>query len=146
MRITTKGRYGLRAVVNLAAQSEGEPVPLSRIAREEEVSSQFLEQIFFSLKRAGLVRSVRGPRGGFILSRPADEITVSDILAAVDESLLLVPCTSDGEQSDCGRKDECPTYPMWRALSELLQGFFGGITIQHLVDRNSEPLQRLSAS
>ncbi len=86
MRITTKGRYGLRAVINLARSNHSRPVSIGSIASEENVSSEFLEQIFFKLKKAGLIRSIRGPGGGFVLNRMPGEISVQDILAAVGET------------------------------------------------------------
>jgi len=134
MRMTTKGRYGLRAVVNLASRESDEPVPLSSIAREEGISTQFLEQIFFALKKAGVVASVRGPKGGFVLARDASDIDLRQILLAVDESLFVVPCTQDADEPVCSRKPDCPTYPVWKELSEILGEYFGRITIRNLVD------------
>ncbi len=138
MRMTTKGRYGLRAMVNLAARESEVAVPLSKIAQDEGVSSQFLEQIFFALKKANLVTSVRGPKGGFLLSRDPTDISVRDILIAVDESLLVVPCIQNGDAPVCARKPDCPTHPLWKELSELLQGFFGRTSVQNLVDNATQ--------
>lgn len=139
MRMTTKGRYGLRAVVNLALKDDEAPVPLSRIAQEEEVSSQFLEQIFFALKKAGLVNSVRGPKGGFTLARDPADIEARDVLMAVDESLMVVPCTQDGVDGRCARKPDCPTFPMWKELSSLLNDFFANTSIASLVEGTRRP-------
>jgi len=94
MRLTTKGRYGVRAVVNLAAKEQNLPVPISLIAKEEELSPEFNEQIFFKLKKAGLIRSIRGPKGGFVLNQNPSEITIKTILDAVGEPLYPAPCTN----------------------------------------------------
>jgi len=93
MRITTKGRYGLRAVASLAMSTHTRPVSINTIASGENVSSEFLEQIFYKLKKAGVIRSIRGPGGGFVLARKPEEITVKDILEAVGEMGGLTPCT-----------------------------------------------------
>ena len=98
MRLTTKGRYGVRAVVNLAAAVGNEPISISYIAKKEQLSPEFLEQIFFRLKKAGLIRSVRGPKGGFVLNHKPSEISVKTILDAVGEPLFPAPCVDHGSQ------------------------------------------------
>ena len=111
MRITTKGRYGLRAVVNLAMSTHTRPVSISTIAGGENVSSEFLEQIFYKLKNAGVIRSVRGPGGGFVLARRPEEITVKDILEAVGEMGGLTPCTLKRRML-CDRPDPCSAHDL----------------------------------
>src|SRR5512137_1577486 len=98
MRLTTKGRYGVRAVVNLAAAVNNEPISISQIARKEELSPEFLEQIFFRLKKAGLIRSIRGPKGGFVLNHKPSDISVKTILDAVGEPLFPAPCAEHGSK------------------------------------------------
>src|SRR5512137_179859 len=110
MRITTKGRYGLRAVVSLASATDGKPLAISKIAKEEGVSAEFLEQIFFRLKKSGMIKSHRGPHGGFVLGRDATKITVNDILAAVDERIAPAPCADQQEDHDCARSPDCPAH------------------------------------
>ena len=97
MRITTKGRYGLRAVINLARTNHNRPVSIGSIASEENVSSEFLEQIFFKLKKAGLIRSIRGPGGGFVLNRTPAEISVQDILDARNYIFRMLAVSVDGQ-------------------------------------------------
>jgi Rrf2 family iron-sulfur cluster assembly transcriptional regulator len=135
MRITTKGRYGLRAVINLAMANSRRPVSIRAIANGEKVSSEFLEQIFFKLKKAGLIRSVRGPGGGFILNRKPDEISVHDILTAVDETPGLTPCTLR-RKTLCDRVDTCPAHDVWTGLQKTMEDYLSGITLKGILEKN----------
>ena len=134
MRITTKGRYGIRAVVALAASADGKPVAISKIAREQDISPEFLEQIFFRLKKSGLIHSLRGPRGGFILNREAGKISLREILEAVEESVAPAPCAEAGTDFVCERESDCPTHPMWAELSKIIQAYLDHVTIKDLVE------------
>jgi len=148
MRITTKGRYALRAMVNLAASYNGKPRPIKKIAADENISPEFLEQIFFKLKKAGVIGSVRGPGGGFILDREPASISVKDIFLAVDEGLDLTPCTActdDPDELPCERTDRCLVYSVWKAASDHILTYFDGITLQSIVDDNREKIDRLLA-
>lgn len=148
MRITTKGRYALRAMINLSASFNGKPRPIKKIAADEEISPEFLEQIFFKLKKAGIVESVRGPGGGFMLARDPGEVSIKDVFIAVDEGLDLTPCTSctDGNGADpCDRMDSCLVYSVWREASDHIIGYFEGITLQSIVDRNQDKIRKLLA-
>ena len=133
MRLTTKGRYGVRAVVNLAAAAPNEPISISRIAQKEQLSPEFLEQIFFRLKKSGLIRSIRGPKGGFVLNRKPSEISIKTILDAVGEPLFPAPCTDHGAKS-CPRQEGCPTFPVWQDFYELIRGHLSGITLKDILD------------
>lgn len=148
MRITTKGRYALRAMANLAASYRGKPRPIKKIAAEENISPEFLEQIFFKLKKAEIIGSVRGPGGGFMLDRDPSTITAKDIFIAVDEGIDLTPCTacteSDGEDP-CDRMDRCLVYSVWREASEHIINYFDGITLQSILDKNQDKIDRLLA-
>jgi Rrf2 family iron-sulfur cluster assembly transcriptional regulator len=137
MRITTKGRYGLRAVVSLAGAQDGKPLAISKIAKEEGVSAEFLEQIFFRLKKSGMIRSHRGPHGGFVLGRPPDKITVNEILAAVDERIAPAPCADQEGDHDCERSPDCPAHAMWNELSDIIAGYLQHVTVQDLMDRKT---------
>jgi Rrf2 family transcriptional regulator, iron-sulfur cluster assembly transcription factor len=139
MRITTKGRYGLRAVINLAMASHNRPISIGSIAHEEDVSSEFLEQIFFKLKKAGLIRSVRGPGGGFILNRAPAEISVQDILDAVGESHGLTPCTLRRKLL-CNRTEPCAAHDVWTGLQETMESYLSGVTLDALVKKNGKGL------
>jgi len=113
MRLTTKGRYGVRAVVNLAVAVGNEPISISHIAKKEQLSPEFLEQIFFRLKKAGLIRSVRGPKGGFVLNHKPSEISVKTILDAVASLCSRRLCVDHGAKS-CSRQDGCLISPSGR--------------------------------
>ena len=137
MRITTKGRYGLRAVINLAMARHSRPVSISSIANEEKVSSEFLEQIFFKLKKAGLIRSVRGPGGGFVLERKPSEITVHDILYAVGEMKGLTPCTLR-RRALCDREEPCAAHEIWLGLQKAMEDYLRSITLKSILDRSGK--------
>ena len=137
MRITTKGRYGLRAVINLAMSTHTRPVSISTIANSENVSSEFLEQIFYKLKKAGVIRSVRGPGGGFVLNRPPEAITVKDILEAVGEMGGLTPCTLRRRML-CDRPDPCGAHDIWNGLQQCICGYLSGITLKDIVEKNGK--------
>jgi Rrf2 family iron-sulfur cluster assembly transcriptional regulator len=137
MRITAKGRYGLRAVIHLAMSSHNRPVSISSIANGEKVSSEFLEQIFFKLKKTGLIRSVRGPGGGFVLNRKPAEISVKDILDAVGETRGLTPCTLR-RRTLCDNPEPCPAHEIWTGLQERMEEFLSGISLQDICEKNGK--------
>ncbi len=134
MRITTRGRYALRAMANLAVSRTSKPKSIRVIAEEEEISPEFLEQIFFRLKKSGIVASTRGPGGGFRLVVDPAEITVRQIFDAVDEGINLTPCSS--EEQDCDRMDVCLVHDLWREASEHFRSYFDAISLQDIMDRN----------
>jgi Rrf2 family transcriptional regulator, iron-sulfur cluster assembly transcription factor len=129
MRITTKGRYALRAVLSLAQSSaEGKPVSIKSISEREDISAEFLEQIFFKLRKANVIRSVRGPGGGFYFARPLDEITLMDIIEASGEGMGISPCAC-GKKEPCERKKDCAAFDIWRAMDGHMRDFAQGQTI-----------------
>jgi Rrf2 family iron-sulfur cluster assembly transcriptional regulator len=135
MRVTTKGRYALRAITNLALAGSDRPVPIKQIAGEEEISPEFLEQIFFKLKKAGIISSVRGPGGGFILEKDPAEVSVKDIFEAVGEGLEITPCTGE---DDCDRKDVCIVHDVWKDASVHIVGYFENLTLRMIMDMNQD--------
>jgi Rrf2 family iron-sulfur cluster assembly transcriptional regulator len=135
MRITTKGRYGLRAVINLARTNHNRPVSIGSIATQENVSSEFLEQIFFKLKKAGLIRSIRGPGGGFVLNRTPAEISVQDILVAVGESRGLTPCTLR-RKTQCDRAEPCAAHDIWTGLQKTMEDYLTNVTLKDILAKN----------
>jgi len=138
MRITTKGRYALRAVLALAHSSKEEkPVSIKCISAQEDISAEFLEQIFFRLRKAGVIRSVRGPGGGFFFARSLDQITLLDIIEASGEGLGISPC-SCGKKSVCERKADCAAYDIWQAMDGHVRDFAGARTIADMM--RSPPL------
>lgn len=133
MRITTKGRYALRAITNLAQAGSDRPIPIKQIASDEDISPEFLEQIFFKLKKAGIINSVRGPGGGFMLDRDPAKITAKEIFDAVGEGLEITPCTGhDG----CDRQDNCHLEPVWAEASEHIIGYFQGLSLSRILEMN----------
>ena len=146
MKITTKGRYGIRAIVNLAAADQNNPVSISQIAAEENISPEFLEQIFFRLKKAGLIRSLRGPKGGFILNRKVSDISLRDVLVAVDESLYPAPCTDRRLDEPCPRVDVCSVHPVWDELSTLVNDYLEKVSIKDLLDKDRKSYYKELAS
>lgn len=138
MRLTTKGRYGVRAVANLASAHSNHPVSISQISDEEDISPEFLEQIFFKLKRAGIIRSLRGPKGGFVLNQKPSEITIKKILEAVGEAVYPVPCTNRQGGKTCPRKEICPTSPIWDKFYSLIDGFLSSVTLKDIIENNTK--------
>lgn len=135
MRITTKGRYGLRAILKLAEQDDRKPISISVIAAEEQISPEFLEQIFYKMKKSGIIKSTRGPGGGFSLVKGLDEISLADILEAVGEPVTLSPCSTEGTKKDCPRVDNCDAYDIWQDVSLHLNDYFGDISLQDMVNK-----------
>ena len=133
MRLTTKGRYGVRAVLNLAVQNQSKPVSISQISREEDLSPEFLEQIFFKLKKAGVIRSVRGPKGGFLLNWKPSDITIKKILDAVGESICPTPCTYRGTDP-CPREEGCPLAPIWNEFHEVIEKHLDNISLKDIIE------------
>lgn len=137
MQISTRGRYGLRAMVDLAMQANHGPLALRVIAERQGLSDSYLEQVFNSLRKAGLVSAVRGAQGGYELSRPADQITVGQVLRALEGSLAPVHCVDEDSPKNpaCSREKACITRSFWKELRDVINNFLGQTTLQNLVDR-----------
>ncbi len=133
MRLTTKGRYGVRAVLNLAAKNQSKPVSIRQISREEDLSPEFLEQIFFKLKKAGVIRSVRGPKGGFLLRLKPSDITIKAILDAVGESVNPTPCTDTGTDP-CPREEGCALAPVWNEFNQVIEKHLDNISLKDIIE------------
>ncbi|MCY0967021.1 Fe-S cluster assembly transcriptional regulator IscR [Parathalassolituus penaei] len=132
MRLTTKGRYAVTAMLDLAIHAETGPVSLNDISGRQGISLSYLEQLFARLRRCGLVASVRGPGGGYRLSRPHAEINVAEIVDAVNESMDATRCNKRGDCQDGG---ECLTHHLWIDLSDQIHHFLSGINLQQLIER-----------
>lgn len=133
MKISTKGRYALRLMLDLALNSRGNAIPLRDVAQRQEISDKYLEQIVTQLSRAGLVRSVRGAGGGYLLTRPAGEYSVGEILRVLEGSLAPVSCADNSEC--CGRAEQCVTAEVWREIQEAVSGVVDRLTLEELVHR-----------
>ncbi len=138
MRLTTKGRYGVRAMLNLAASYHNRPISINQIAQEEEISPEFLEQIFFKLKKAGIIRSLRGPGGGFVLAKKASEINIKSILDAVGESTHPTPCTEPGRKDVCHRSTHCPMLKPWSRFERVIDDFLSKLTLKDIMDEGGQ--------
>jgi Rrf2 family iron-sulfur cluster assembly transcriptional regulator len=132
MRLTTKGRYAVTAMLDLAIHHDGGPVTLADIARRQGISLSYLEQLFAQLRKRGLVQSSRGPGGGYRLGRPAGDIAVVDVIGAVDESVDATRC---GGMENCQGEARCLTHDLWHDLSKQIHDFLGGIDLAQLVER-----------
>lgn len=135
MRLSTKGRYAVMAMVDLARHSNGSPVSLAEIAERQEISLSYLEQLFAKLRRGGLVKSVRGPGGGYLLARALDTTRVSDIILAVDEPIRATRCTP-GSPAGCHTdKSRCLTHDLWEELGNQIHMFLSAVTLEDVVER-----------
>ena len=136
MRFSTKGRYAVRALMDLALFYDRGPVNLQSISERQEVSGDYLEQILRKLRNAGLVRSMRGPRGGFMLSRPPEEVTVWDVVNSLDEGAMPAPCVAAEKQGEeiCGRRPHCAAHFMWKDLAKHMEEFLRARTLRDLCD------------
>ncbi len=143
MRLTTKGRFAVTAVLDLATHGANGPVTLTEISERQGISLSYLEQLFGRMRRGGLVKSTRGPGGGYRLARPVDVVTVADVIVAVDE---LIDATQCSGQENCREGDtKCLTHDLWTGLNEHIFGYLRGITLGQLIDRgHSVPVQIVS--
>lgn len=135
MKLSTKGRYAVMAMVDLANHTEGTPIALAEIARRQEISLSYLEQLFGKLRRAELVKSVRGPGGGYLLARPTVDIRVSDVILAVDEPITATRC-QPGSPAGCrSDKSRCVTHDLWEALGNQIYSFLSSVSIEDVCAR-----------
>lgn len=134
MKVSTKGRYALRIMIDLAQHNDGEAISLKDIARRQEVSAKYLELIIAILNKAGFVHSTRGKAGGYRLARPASSYTVGAILKLTEGSLAPVACLGTGE-STCARACRCEALPMWENLDRIIDDYLESVTLQDLVDQ-----------
>ena len=139
MKLSTKGRYSVRAMVAMAILADGnKPVSLKQISAHEGISVSYLEQLFVHLRRAGLVRSVRGPGGGYLFAKDLDQITVAGVMDVVQECMQPVncaACTQDVPACDAGRgSSKCLTRPLWDKLDDTIGEFLESITLQNITD------------
>lgn len=140
MRLTTKGRYAVTAMLDLAIHATTSPVSLAEISGRQNISLSYLEQLFSKLRRCDLVSSVRGPGGGYRLSRPGQDIYVAEIVDAVNENVDATGC---GGSTDCQQGEICLTHHLWCDLSDQIHGFLSSISLSSLVERRE--VQTISA-
>jgi Rrf2 family transcriptional regulator, iron-sulfur cluster assembly transcription factor len=132
MRLTTKGRFAVTAMIDLALRQHTGPVTLAGIAERQKISLSYLEQLFGKLRRNQLVASVRGPGGGYCLAKPMTQMSVADIIQAVDETLDATQC---GGRGDCHDDHPCMTHNLWTSLNKRMFDYLRSVTLQELVDQ-----------
>jgi Rrf2 family iron-sulfur cluster assembly transcriptional regulator len=132
MRLTTKGRFAVTAMLDLALHAHKGPVTLSGISERQKISLSYLEQLFGKLRRRGVVESVRGPGGGYNLARSAERVTVADIICAVEEPIDSTACAG---RENCLDSQRCMTHELWEDLNTTVHGFLRGVTLAQLVEK-----------
>ncbi|HIF89155.1 MAG TPA: Rrf2 family transcriptional regulator [Candidatus Thioglobus sp.] len=131
MQLTTKGRYAVTAMLDLASNDTGKPVTLDIISQRQNISLSYLEQLFAKLRKASLVKSVRGPGGGYLLSPPAEDVTLTQIIEAVDENIDLRRCHG---LKNCLRGRECVSHHLWCEVSDQIRSFLSEKNLQQVMD------------
>jgi Rrf2 family iron-sulfur cluster assembly transcriptional regulator len=135
MRITTAGRYAVRAMLDLAQHQSSEPILRQDIAERQQISAEYIAQLFRLLAKDGLVRSVFGPGGGYLLGRDAALIRIGDIIRSVEGPIAAVYCAVDGGKEPCCREDTCVTRLLWVGLSKAISQYLDSVTLQDLCER-----------
>ena len=136
MKLSTKIRYGVRAMIDIGTHCSDRPVPLNNVSKRQDVSAKYLEAIMPALKAAELVCSIKGPGGGYTLARRPQEITLYDIFAALEGPACLVDCVNQPES--CHRQTSCVSYDVWKNLSQLINDNLKSVTISELIARQRE--------
>lgn len=134
MKLTSKGRYAVTAVLDIALNADGGPVSLADISERQHISLSYLEQLFAKLRKGGLVKSVRGPGGGYQLGLPSEQISVGMIIAAVNENIHVTKCLG---RENCKNGVECLTHELWQDLSLRIESFLNEITLAELVNKRN---------
>ncbi len=133
MKLTTKGRYAVTAMLDLALHGQSGPVSLAEISTRQEISLSYLEQLFSKLRKQGLVASTRGPGGGYSVARNLSEVAVSQIISAVNESVDATQCAG---KENCHSHGRCLTHDLWDGLSEQIEEFLSSVSLQDMIDRH----------
>ena len=136
MKLSTKGRYGLRAMLDMAQNEEEGPIASHTIAQRQEISERYLEQLLIPLKQAGLVKSLRGSQGGYILGRAAKDITVGDIIRVLEGPLAPVDCVNEVNPDDCKRADNCVTRLIWAKVRDSVSEILDSYSLEDLVNES----------
>ena len=136
MKISTKGRYGLRALIDLAQYSEIEPVSINSIATRQGISERYLEQLMTLMKKAGLIKSIRGASGGYVLAKEIEEISVGDVLRALEGNLQPVECAAFSQDDSCEASGICVTKYVWQRINESINKTVDEISLKQLVEES----------
>ncbi len=138
MLVSTRGRYALRVMIDLAQHNDGTLIALRDVAERQEISEKYLESIIVALSKAGFVKASRGKGGGYRLARRPEEYTVASIIALTEGTLAPITCLESAENS-CPRRDACKTLPMWSQLGRVIERYLDGITLQDLAEGRLPP-------
>jgi len=136
IRVSTRGRYALRAMVDVGLHESVGPVLRQEIADRQEISANYVAQIFRELAAVGLLRGVKGPGGGYVLAKPADQIRAGDVVRAIEGPIALVHCVLDEDESPCHRVESCVTHRLWNRLSVAMEEILDSVTLQDLIDES----------
>ena len=146
MRLTSKGRYAVMAMADLALHGGAErAVPLQEVARRQEISLSYLEQLFSLMRRAGLVLGVRGPGGGYRLARLASQLTVAEIIAAVNEPIKATRCEAGSAKSCIGKQGRCIAHGLWQEMGDRIQGFLDSVSLADVLEQRFDGSVRVAA-
>ena len=145
MKLSTKGRYGLRAMIDIAVYSEKEPVPICKIAERQSLSERYLEQLMALLKKNGIVKSIRGASGGYSLAKPASEISVGDILRALEGNLEPVDCGGLNPEEGCSASGTCVTKYVWQRINESIARTVDEMMLDQLVAESRKAQEKAKA-
>jgi Rrf2 family transcriptional regulator, cysteine metabolism repressor len=136
MKLSTRTRYGVRAILELAANQNGGPMQIKVIAQKQDISVKYLEQLMAILKSAGFVRSVRGAKGGYILAKPANQIKLSDVFNTLEGPVITVECVEN--ENYCARVTDCAARQVWTKVQQAIESILQSITLQDLVDKTKD--------
>ncbi len=136
MILGTKARYAVMAMVELAARGTDRPVALAELAESQEITVPYLEQIFSKLRHGGLVESVRGPKGGYVLTKPASDMAIVEIVRAVEEAIKMTRCGSHDDKKGCMvSSSRCATHDLWEGLEKQIEGYLGSVTLADVCEK-----------
>jgi len=134
LKLSTKGEYGLRAIFDLAQRCGQGPISLKSVAERQEISEHYLEQLIAGLRKAGLVRSVRGAQGGYVLARNPEEVTVGDVIRVLEGPIAPMNCAGDEEKKQCSRFDSCITKVVWEKVRDSINDVLDSITLRDMCE------------
>ena len=143
MKLTTKSRYAVTAMLDIASHNSGSPISLPEISHRQNISLSYLEQLFSRLKKSGLVDSIKGPGGGYMLSKDANEIVISEVIRAVDEDLETTACNG---KSNCHNNHQCISHNLWQDLGTEINNFLSDITLKQVIAKNNSDVKEIKLS
>lgn len=143
MRLTTKSRYAVTAMLDIAYYDRGNPISLPEIAERQGISLSYLEQLFSRLKKSGLVESIKGPGGGYKLSKNANDIAISEVIKAVDESVETTACNG---KANCHNNQQCLSHNLWEDLGAEINNFLSDVTLQQVILKNNSNVKEIKLS